>query len=166
MLDSPVNITTTLVSPAAIRTTLVAPDAVKTVFPVGQGVAGTNGTDGVGLDPSTVLCGESILAGQLVNLYSDAGVPKVRLAKALPGFEAHAWSLDTANAGVTTRVVIWQINSLASGLTVGPQWLSSTAGSATSVPPQSSGAVQQRVGFATAANRLLFQPQIPITLSL
>jgi hypothetical protein len=51
------------------------------------------------------------------------------------------------------------------GLTPGPQFLSTTAGVATATAPSGAGNVVQRVGFATAAAALNFQAGVPIVLA-
>lgn len=128
--------------------------------------AGATGAAGVGIGTRTLVASEALQAGDLVNVWDDAGVPKLRLACALvKGKDASGWVAAGVASGATATLNFGGVNVSASGLTPGPLWLSTTPGKAQSVAPSGPGQVVQKVGFAYSSTEFMFQPQVPITLS-
>lgn len=129
--------------------------------------AGPTGAAGVGIGTRAVVASEALSAGDLVNVWDDAGTPKLRKASALAkGKEANGFVTAAYGAGATATLNFGGVDSAATGLTPGPIWLSTTPGRAQSTPPTGAGQVVQRVGFAYSATEFMFQPQVPITLSV
>ena len=121
---------------------------------------------GIGADTQLVTTSEAISAGELVNVWDDAGTPKVRKADAtMGGKEAHGFVLTGAGAGAPATVYFEGTNNAVTGLTPGNQFLATTAGSCSATAPSGTGEVVQRVGFATSATTMNFQSGIPITLA-
>lgn len=106
---------------------------------------------------------EALTAGQLVNIYSDAGVAKCRLADASNGRPCHGFVLASVAADGIAVVLNLGYNPLLSGMEVGERWLSSTTpGGTTRVPPSAAGTIVQQLGFAVGETVLQFSPNVPI----
>ena len=122
----------------------------------------------VGVVPETasITASEALTAGNLVNVYSNAGTANCRKADATTaGKEAHGFVLTSVSSGATALVYFEGTNTALSGLTPGKQYLSTTAGSTTTTAPSSSGNVVQVVGYAVSATAMSFQSTLPIVLA-
>lgn len=115
----------------------------------------------VGIAPDTVTleASEALGAGDLVNLWSDAGTMKVRLADASAvGKEAHGFVIAAVAAAADAVVYQDGSNAQVTGLTPGQQWLSNTTpGGCVSAAPSGAGEVVQKVGVAASATLLSFE---------
>ena len=121
---------------------------------------------GFGDDTVIVVASEALSAGNVVNIWNDAGTPKVRKADATTaGKEAHGFVLEAVSSGANATVYFEGQNTSVSGLSAGPVFLSTTAGGVTNTAPSGSGNVVQRVGFATSATAINFQSNDPIVLA-
>ncbi len=121
---------------------------------------------GLGADTKVLTASEALSAGNLVNIWNDAGTTKVRKADATTaGKEAHGFVLAAAASGASATVYFEGANTGVTGLTGGNVFLSTTAGGCTNTAPSGSGNVVQRVGIATAATELNFEAQQPIALA-
>ncbi len=99
-----------------------------------------------------------ISRGQLVNLYSDAGVLKARLAKA-DSMTTLAHGIANSSAAAGEQLELWWMRGCSdalSGMTVAAQyWLSpTTAGAVTATIPVAVGQIVQSVGFALTTTLL------------
>lgn len=120
---------------------------------------------GIGADTALIQASENLAAGDLVNVHNSGGA-RVRKADATTsGKEAHGFVLSAVTSGNNATVYFEGSNTQVTGLTPGPQYLSTTAGLATGTAPSGSGNVVQRVGVATAAAVLNFEAQSPIVLA-
>lgn len=120
---------------------------------------------GIGADTATITASEALAAGDLVNVWNSTGA-KVRKADATTqGKEAHGFVIASVISTGSATVYFEGTNASVTGLTPGVQYLSTTAGTASSTPPSGSGNVVQRVGFATAAAALNFDAGTPIVLA-
>lgn len=120
---------------------------------------------GIGADTATITASEALAAGDLVNVWNSTGA-KVRKADATTaGKEAHGFVIASVISSGSATVYFEGTNASVTGLTPGVQYLSTTAGTASSTPPSGSGNVVQRVGFATAAAALNFDAGTPIVLA-
>ena len=120
---------------------------------------------GIGADTAAVTASEALAAGDLVNIFSNAGA-KVRKADAtVAGKEAHGFVLAAVASGAVATVYFEGTNTAVSGLTPGPQFLAIVAGTASKDAPTAAGNVVQRVGIATGATALNFDMQVPIVLA-
>ena len=112
---------------------------------------------GIGADTASVLASDNLAAGDLVNLWNNAGVVNARKADATTtGKQADGFVTAVATIGNPAVVFFDGTNALVTGLTVGKQWLSTVAGKSTATRPVASGNVQQPVGYATSATSLTF----------
>jgi hypothetical protein len=119
---------------------------------------------GIGADTAIITTSEAIASGDLVNIWNSTGA-KVRKADAtVAGKEAHGYVLVGVGSAASATVYFEGTNTGMAGLTPGPQFLSTTAGTASVTAPSTSGNVVQRVGFAVSATSMNFQSQPPITL--
>lgn len=120
---------------------------------------------GIAPDTASIVSSENLAAGDVVNVWDDAGTPKVRKADATTaGKEAHGFVLEAVTAPASATVYFEGSNTGVSGLTAGVQFLQTTAGQVGPTAPSGSGNVVQRVGVAVAAAKLNFEPSVPITL--
>lgn len=102
---------------------------------------------------------EALAASDLVNIWSDSGTPKVRLADASVNRQADGFVLEAVDLGDPAIVYSEGTNDQLSGMTIGAeQWLSSIVpGGLQSAPPIESGELVQRVGKSFSATVLNFQ---------
>ena len=123
-------------------------------------------SDIIGADTSSIVSSENLAAGNLVNIWNNAGTANVRKADAtVAGKEAHGFVLSAVTAPAAATVYFEGSNTGVTGLTPGPQFLATTAGLCTATAPAASGNVVQRVGFATSATKVNFQSQTPVGLA-
>lgn len=114
---------------------------------------------GIGADTAAITASEALSAGDVVNIWDSTGA-KVRKADAsTAGKEAHGFVLAAVENGAEATVYFEGSNTQVTGLTPGPQFLSTTPGLVSATAPTGSGNVVQRVGVATAATALNFQLQ-------
>lgn len=114
---------------------------------------------------NTITASEALSAGNIVNIWLDAGVPKVRKAIAANGFEAHGFVLSAVALNGSAVVYSSGKNTALSGLTVGATYyLGLVAGTVTATAPIATNQVWQPVGEAFSATGLHFQKQISILI--
>lgn len=175
MTTTLVTITPVISTPAVSISTAGQVPAVTVGLPlvaasivVRQVEAGATGAPGVGIGTRAIVASEALAAGDLVNVWNNAGTPNVRLASALAkGKDANGFVLTAVSAGQVATVNFGGANTAVTGLTAGPLWLSATSpGKASSTPASGSGRVVQKVGFAYSPTEFMFQRDFPITLSL
>lgn len=144
-----------------------AADAGKTLLLDASGrIASTAMPVGIGADTASLPASEALAAGDLVNIWNDAGTAKVRRADAaMAGKEAHGFVLAAAGSGAQATVYFEGTNTQMTGLTPGALFLSVTAGKAQASAPAGAGQVVQRVGFAVSATALNFQSSQPVVLA-
>lgn len=123
----------------------------------------------VGIAPPTasVVSSESLAAGDLVNVYNNAGTANVRKADAsTTGKEAHGFVLAAVTSPAAALVYFpGDEDTAVTGLTPGPQFLSATTpGKCTTTVPTGSGQTVQKVGTATSATNLIFEPMLSYVL--
>lgn len=120
---------------------------------------------GIGADTAVITTTEALSAGDLVNIWNSTGA-KVRKADAtVAGKEAHGFVLAGFGNATSATVYFEGTNTGVTGLTPGPQFLATVAGTATGSAPSASGNIVQRVGFAVSPTAMNFQSQPPITLA-
>lgn len=114
---------------------------------------------GIAADVNVVNASEALGAGDLVNIWDDAGTPKARLADASGDKQADGFVLAAVSLGDPATVYSEGTNDQLSGMTGGvEQYLSAaTPGGVTATPPTGSGDLVQRVGKAFSATALNFQ---------
>lgn len=112
---------------------------------------------GFGDSTASIVASEALAAGDFVNVWDDAGTPKMRKAdatasgKAADGFVLA--SVTSGNSG--TFYALGEFNDQLSGLTPGAiQYLSTTAGGVTATRPSAAGNVVQRLGRAINATTI------------
>lgn len=120
---------------------------------------------GVGAETSIIPAFGNLAAGDLVNVFNDAGTMKARKADASSGVApAHGFVLAAVTAGADATVYWGGLNNQRSGMTPGLQYLGTTAGLTTHIAPTGAGQIVQRVGLALNSTTLNFVPQDPILL--
>lgn len=123
---------------------------------------------GIGAETITRPASEALAAGDLVNIWNDAGTSRVRRADAsAAGKPAHGFVLaGVANSATATIYLEGTITGL-TGLTAGAnQFLSpTTPGARTETAPTAANQVNQLVGYALSATEMTFEADTPITLA-
>jgi hypothetical protein len=111
---------------------------------------------GFGAGTKLIEASENIGAGKYVNIYDDAGTPKIRLADNSNSREAHGFLKDAVTTGNNGTVYFEGTNDDLSGLTAGARQFLATAGGVTSTPPTSGGGAQisQLLGIAITATEI------------
>lgn len=148
---------------------------VYTYFLVAVNSVGSSGnTAGIDLTPTAgggggevtadLVCSENLADNDLVHVWDDSGTPKVKKAKGVIGFEAHGFVTAAATSGDTVTVHFEGMMTGLSGMTPGPVFLSTTPGLMTATPPTGSGNAVQRVGVASSATEMEFEPDILVGL--
>ena len=113
-----------------------------------------------------VIAGAALGSGSLVNLYSDAGQAKMRLATnadetaRCDGFVA----FTTASGALGFLFGAGQVITGLSGLTPGAKYYLGTAGGVTAVVPTTPGFIMQEIGVALSATTILCNPKTEIIL--
>lgn len=121
---------------------------------------------GFGDDVKSLSASEALSAGNLVNIWNDAGTAKIRKADATTsGKEAHGFVLASVLSGAAGQVYFEGANTSATGLTPGLLFLSTAAGLTVNSAPTGSGNIVQRVGFAVSSTEFNFQSNDPIVLA-
>jgi hypothetical protein len=119
---------------------------------------------GIGADTVVLPAYENLSAGDFVNIFLDAGTPKVRKADATSkSKKAHGFVLESVSAGNNATVYREGSNTQLSGLTPGETYfLSATAGAVTLTPPTTSGYIIQAVGDAVNTTTINVEFEQPI----
>lgn len=122
---------------------------------------------GFGQNTQSVQASETLVAGDIVNIWNNGG-DRVRKADATSeGKEAHGFVLAGVASGGTATVYLSgnRITGL-TGLTPGArQYLATTAGARTETAPSTAGNVVQMVGIALNSTTIGFEPEEPITVA-
>lgn len=114
---------------------------------------------GIGAEIVSAVASEALAAGDLVNLYNNAGVLTVRKADATTNAKpAHGFVLvSVSNAGTASIYLPGHLNTAVTGLTIGSDYyLSTTPGQITTTAPSATGNIVQPVGKADKTTELMF----------
>ncbi len=118
---------------------------------------------GIGADTKTIVASETLAAGDLVNVWNDAGTAKVRKADATAeGKEANGFVLAAVASAANATVYF---EGRLTGLTGLTAVSAATPGAVTATPPAAAGNVVQFVGVAVSATELDFEPSDAVTLA-
>lgn len=122
---------------------------------------------GIGADTAQIVASETLAAGDLVNIWNDAGTAKARKADgSTSGKEAHGFVLSGFASAATATVYFEGTNTQGAALTPGVQFLSDTVpGKTQASAPLGAGKIVQRVGFALSATEINFDADQPIILA-
>lgn len=115
---------------------------------------------GIGADTITAVASEALVAGNIVNVYSNAGTKAVRKADASSAAKyAVGFVLAAVANAATATIYLGGLNDQVTGLTPGvTQWLSAvTPGAVTATPPTTG--ISQIVGTSGSATQLAFEAQ-------
>jgi len=122
---------------------------------------------GIGADAAVLVASEALSAGDIINVWNDAGTPKMRKADgAAAGKPAMGFVLAGVGSGASGTAYFEGSVTGLSGLTGGQRYLSvTTPGGTQASAPTVAGQVVQKVGFAPSATVMNFNVGEPITLS-
>ena len=109
---------------------------------------------------ASIIASEALAAGQLVNLWTNAGVVNMRKANATDTTKpADGYVKAAVSMGASGLLFTGGANDQVSGLTPGATYyLDTTAGGITATAPAVTGEGVQQVGKALSATELLFSP--------
>lgn len=125
---------------------------------------------GIGANTQIIPTSESLSAGNFVNIWTDSGAVKVRLADNSNGRPADGYVLDAvASSASATVYPLDGTNSELSGLTPGAEYWLGTAGGVTATPLDetddgNAGKVSQYLGKAKSATELITTDDGPVIL--
>lgn len=107
----------------------------------------------IGPDAVSIVASEALVAGDFVNIYSNAGVANVRKAIATSdNMRAYGYVQAAVVSLASATVFFDDTNAAQSGMVAGPQWLSDTvAGKTVGTPPSAVGTISQEIGVAVSA---------------
>lgn len=121
---------------------------------------------GFGPGVEAIATSETLAIGDLVNIHDNGGTKAVRKADAtVTGKPADGFVLEGFTHPASATVYYEGVNDQVTGLTIGPQYLSVTAGKTTATKPSSAGNIQQFVGTATSATSMVFVRGMSIKLA-
>lgn len=120
---------------------------------------------GIGAQTQAMPCSETLTAGNLINIYDNAGTTTARKADCSNGRRAHGFVLSGFTSGATATVYLDDSLTGLSSLTVGVPYYLSTTGAVSSTAPTTSGYISQEIGIAVSTTVISFEPQQPITLA-
>lgn len=127
--------------------------------------AAATSPEGPSAAAAVVPASENLAAGDLVNVWVNAGVLNARRASAAQaGYEASGFVLQAVTAG-QNATVYWSGRNQRAGMTVGRLFLGVTPGSVQSTAPSGTGQVVQPVGHALSATVMMLQLGVPIRLA-
>jgi hypothetical protein len=118
---------------------------------------------GIGADTKSIVASENLAAGNFVNIYNDAGTPKVRKADNSNGRRAHGFVLSAFSSAATATVYLDGSNTAVTGKTPGAVQFLGTGGASVETAPTSG--LSQQVGFAVTATDVKFDNRMPVTLA-
>ncbi|ADU99456.1 hypothetical protein [Alicycliphilus denitrificans] len=116
---------------------------------------------GIGADTQIIPASEALSAGNFVNIWSDAGAAKVRLADNSNGRPADGYVLDAVSSAADATVYpLDGTNSELTGLAPGAEYWLGTAGGVTNTPLDETDAgnankISQYLGKAKSATELI-----------
>lgn len=150
----------------SVQSSAGAGDAAKVVALDSSGkLSSTMMPAGMGADSLDIVTTEVIAAGAFCNIWNSTGT-KVRNADASNGREAHCFTITGGGSGATITCYFETTNTAVTSKTPGAtQFLAATPGAATETAPSTAGQIVQRLGVATSATTINFEPQPPITLA-
>lgn len=127
---------------------------------------------GVGQNTVTAKASEALAAGDIVNIYDNAGVVSVRKADAtgsptVAAKEAHGFVKEAVASGADATIYTTGNNITGlTGLTVGKSvYLQTTAGASGSVVVAGANNIHQVLGKANSATGFIFEPEEPVKLA-
>lgn len=123
---------------------------------------------GIGADTASIVASETLAAGDLVNVWDNAGVANVRKADATAeGKEAVGFVLAGFSAAATALVYFEGRVSGLTGKIAGTRYYlsASTPGASTATPPSTTGNVVQHIGDGVSTSTLNFEPEEPVTVA-
>ena len=120
---------------------------------------------GIGADTQVIVTSEALSAGDFVNIHNSTGAKARKADATVSGKEAHGFVLSSVISGGNATVYFEGTNTAVTAQVPGNVFLATTAGGATATAPVASGNVVQRIGLATSATTINFEPQNPIVLA-
>ena len=114
---------------------------------------------GLVADVKNMVASEDIGGGDLINVWNDGGVFKIRKADASNGRNAHAFILASVLLGNSINAYFEGIITGLSGQTPVQYWLDGAiAGKAVTSPPSNPAHIIQKVGMGISATERSFEP--------
>lgn len=151
-----------------LTTSIGATDAYKIVQTNAAGTIDvTLLPTGIGAETQSILASENLSAGNVVEVYSNAGTPNVRKADASSGRLAKGFVLASVTSGQNATVYFEGTVTGLTGLTPGDKLFlsASSAGTVTATAPTTAAHYVQPVGFAMSTTSFSFSVQPEVQLA-
>jgi len=116
---------------------------------------------GIGADTQDVVASEALSAGDLVQIYDNAGTPNVRKADKASGKAIDGFVIAAVASAATATVYFEGRNTGVSGLTGGTNYYLGGNGALTATQTSTSGEILQFAGKAVGATVLAFEASVP-----
>ena len=114
----------------------------------------------IGPEGKNMIASEALSAGDFVNVWDDAGTPKIRKANATTaGKRADGFVKAGVATGAAGFVYFRGLNDQVSGAVAGLVFLSTTPGGFSATGASDAGNVVQKIGTAVSATEIAFEPQ-------
>ena len=120
---------------------------------------------GIGADVKILPASENLAAGDLVNVWNDAGTSKVRKADNSNNRRAVGFVIAGVTAPANATVYLEGTITGLTSLTPGAAVFLGTLGAATATAPSAAGSISQEIGIAVSATEVSFEPQRPVLLA-
>lgn len=120
--------------------------------------------NGIGVPTVALTASETLAAGDLINIWSNAGVANARKADCSNGRRAHGYVIAGAASGTTATVYVQDNMTGLSSLTPGAPYYLSVTGTFSATAPNIAGQISQEIGTAISTTVISFIPKQPITL--
>lgn len=120
---------------------------------------------GLGADTAIITTSEAVASGDFINIWNSTGVKARKADATVSGKEAMGFVLVGVGSGAAATVYFEGPNTAVTGQTVGPVFLHTTAGLATSTAPSGSGNAVQYLGVAISATQINFEADRPVILA-
>lgn len=114
----------------------------------------------IGPEGKNITASEALAAGDFVNVWDDAGTPKIRKANATTvGKRADGFVIAGVASGAVGFVYLRGLNDQVAGAVAGLVFLSTTPGGFTPTAPTVAGNIVQKIGTAVSATEISFEAQ-------
>jgi hypothetical protein len=120
---------------------------------------------GIGVETEAMLASETLSAGDLVNIFNDAGTRKARKADNSNARRAHGFVLAGVTSAATATVYMEGALTGLTSITFGAPYYLGTTGAHTATAPTAAGTLSQEIGIGVSTTSISFEPQQPITLA-
>jgi hypothetical protein len=121
--------------------------------------------NGIAPDLKSIVTSENLSAGDIVNVFDNAGTPTARKADNSNSRRAIGFVLASTTSPAPASVYFESTITGLTGLTPGALMFLGVSGAATATAPSGTGVISQQIGTAISATEISFEPQQVIVLA-